>query len=494
MRCCINAVGLTEYASLNLGEGRSALEYCVEHIQKLQCPTLLIADSSFPKVSIPSQWQVAQQKQWGLIELLDWLQKHSSADEQIIYLSLDAPFVDPQLIEKMLEIHRHYVAEFTFADGYPQGLTVEIINSAIMASLTHLCRREEQLESVTMLFDIIQRDINAFDVETELSPVDLRDLRLSLRCNSRHNYLICKELVARKAWGSKAIIDTLATQPQLLRQLPAFVSVEVVAQASQEPAYLPYQILKQSRNNIPAEMPSQSFKKFLEQLATFAPQATLHISLWGEVALHSDPLALINMVRQHSLTCMVESSGVGWKAPELAALKEGDFDDVTWIVALDSNDPTLYKQLRGEGYEEAQRFAHSMLERYPQRTYVQMVRMQQSEAQLEHFYNSWKEKTENIIIMKYDHYCGMLPDLRVTDISPVKRRPCWHIKRDLSIMVDGSVPMCREDLHLKTLMGNIYHDSLETIWERGVQIYQQHIDERYPTMCAGCDEYYTYNA
>ncbi len=494
MRCCINAVGLTEYASLNLGEGKSAREYCVEQLQKLQSPTLLIADAALPKLTLPAQWQVAQQEQWSLIAFLDWLHKSASADEQIIYLHLDAPFVDPQLIKKMLEIHRHYVAEFTFADGYPQGLTVEIINSAIIAPLKHLCRREEQLESSTMLFDIIQRDINAFDVETELSPVDLRDLRLALRCNSRHSYLICKELVARQAWGSEAIIDTLTNQPQLLRQLPAFISLEVVRQTSQEPSYLPYQILKQSRTNMPSEMSAQNFKKFLAQLATFAPQATLHISLWGEVALHSDPLALINMVRQHSFTCMVESSGVGWRAPELAALKESNLDDVIWIVALDSNDPTLYRQLRGEGYEEAQRFAHSMVERYPQRTYIQMVRMQQSEAQLEPFYNYWKEKTENIIIMKYDHYCGLLPDLRVTDIAPVKRRPCWHIKRDLSIMVDGSVPMCREDLQLKRPMGNIHHDSLEIIWERGMQIYQQHIDGKYPTMCAGCDEYYTYNA
>jgi hypothetical protein len=57
------------------------------------------------------------------------------------------------------------------------------------------------------------------------------------------------------------------------------------------------------------------------------------------------------------------------------------------------------------------------------------------------------------------------------------------------------------------MLGNVYQDSLETIWSQGEKYYAEHCrqaplagnadaDARvpvYPGICATCDEYYTYN-
>jgi spiro-SPASM protein len=87
----------------------------------------------------------------------------------------------------------------------------------------------------------------------------------------------------------------------------------------------------------------------------------------------------------------------------------------------------------------------------------------------------------------------MLPDRKVADLSPLQRFPCWHLKRDMPILIDGTVPLCREDVRAGTRWGNAFDDDLAAIWGRGLELCAAHLSSKYPGICAGCDEYYTYN-
>jgi spiro-SPASM protein len=162
-------------------------------------------------------------------------------------------------------------------------------------------------------------------------------------------------------------------------------------------------------------------------------------------------------------------------------------------VSLDSEDPGLYESLRGERRDEALATVQTLLRLFPGRVYPQAVRMKENEEDLEGFYRHWKKEAGNVIIQKYDHFCGLLPDRRVTDLSPLKRFPCWHLKRDVSVLLDGRVPLCREDLEAENCLGNIFEESLEEIWRRGEPFYRRHLSTEYPPLCVQCDEYYTFN-
>jgi len=77
------------------------------------------------------------------------------------------------------------------------------------------------------------------------------------------------------------------------------------------------------------------------------------------------------------------------------------------------------------------------------------VRFKGSEEDTEKFYRYWKEAAnseKNIIIQKYDCFCGTLEKKQASDISPVIRQCCWHMMRDFPVLIDGNVPLCREDL------------------------------------------------
>ena len=69
----------------------------------------------------------------------------------------------------------------------------------------------------------------------------------------------------------------------------------------------------------------------------------------------------------------------------------------------------------------------------------------------------------------------------------------WHLKRDMAVLLDGTVPLCKEDLRAGTRLGNALHEDLEVIWDRAQAMYRSHMSGSYPGICAACDEYYTFN-
>jgi spiro-SPASM protein len=234
----------------------------------------------------------------------------------------------------------------------------------------------------------------------------------------------------------------------------------------------------------------------------------IDLSLWGELGLHPEKMKLIGEVlARPGLSLVIETSGLGWSAGEFeeaAALAASSSSrrfppPLSWILSLDAHDPERYREIRGAGYAEAVENAKKLGNLFPRDAYVQAVRVKGFEDDIEHFYRFWKEAGMNIIIQKYDHFCGALPKLQASDLSPVIRRPCWHLLRDMPVLLDGTVPVCREDTALfkgqgtKPVLGNIFSESLQTIWERGAEAYREQCIPVYSGICAECDEYYTYN-
>ena len=164
---------------------------------------------------------------------------------------------------------------------------------------------------------------------------------------------------------------------------------------------------------------------------------------------------------------------------------------VMWIVSMDSQNQQMYEKMRGTGQEswpisfaKAQEAFQILNQDFPGASYVQFVRTTVNEEQLEDFYRSRKD-SGGLIIQKYDDFLGAMPQKQVTDLSPVLRNPCWHQRRDMVVLVDGGVPVCREFL-LSGACGNVFNQSLKEIWEKGRSM-------PFMEKCEDCDEYYTFN-
>jgi spiro-SPASM protein len=258
-------------------------------------------------------------------------------------------------------------------------------------------------------------------------------------------------------------------------------------------------------------MEAGQFESLLENIIAFSGDAVIDLSLWGELSLHPQKMALIEMaVRRPELALVIETSGIGWKDSELeysaelahkaaAAGRIHPLPPLSWIVSLDTADPARYKEIRGAGFAEANNCAKKLLSLFPADAYVQAVRTAGAEDDIEKFYTSWKAAapgTANIIIQKFDDFCGTLPKKQASDLSPVQRQPCWHLMRDMPVLLDGTVPLCREHIAGTgggVTLGNVFTEPMDIIWERGRQQYMQQCKKNYDSVCVECDEYYTYN-
>jgi spiro-SPASM protein len=500
-----NALALNEYSLQPVVDGANSLERVRQYASGLpgvkKC-LLLVPEGG--KFEIPDAgFEFRTVKGEGVADLLRTLQGEAAEAgyDNVFYFFADCPLLDPVLSGGMLENHRKYYADYTFADGYPYGLSPEILKPAVLAPLVELAERsrpaagEEEIRGRDRdaLFQLIKKDINAFDVETELSPVDLRMLRAELCADSKRNLLLLQRVIQAGARDADAACGVLEKQPEVLRTLPSFFSVQIVEGCPQLCTYCPYPRFGIGKTGKRGQMELEDFNRILEQIDSFCAEATVSVSLWGEPAYHGDFADLALAVLERGFRLIVETSGIGWQDGVLPRIAGGGHEGPDWVVSLDSRDPEEYGKLRGEGFEEAHRTVEALQSLFPGHVWPQAVRMKENEEGLEDFYRYWKNKTGGVIVQKYDPFCGFLPDRRVTDLSPLKRFPCWHLKRDVSVLLDGRVSLCREDLEYRHGLGNLLEQSLEEIWKAGEPFYRDHLQERYPDLCKNCDEYYSFN-
>jgi spiro-SPASM protein len=513
--------------------GKNAVELALERGSRFPGTSkivLLVTDEfeGGPEAGLPG-FELVRAPEWTKRSFLERVSALSAGFDLTYVAWADCPFLDPALAGAIAERHLRYAAEYSYADGWPYGFAPEVLSPGTAGILSKILDSETKDEVVErdLLFSVIQKDINSFDIETEISPEDLRSQRLSLSAGSKRDLLLLGRFVEAagnripKAAGAAALIRE---NPEILRTLPAFYPVQVSGVCPQSCVFCPYG-RPGNLGALPALgdfMKPELFFDLLEKISAFSGDAVIDLSLWGELALHPQKEELIAMVLSRpEFALVIETSGIGWRPAELeniAAMSAGvsagasalagakrrhPLPPLSWIVSLDSADPQRYREIRGPGFPEATDCAKRLFELFPADTYVQAIRVAGAEDDTEKFYRSWKEAAprgiSNIIIQKYDDFCGVLPKRQASDLSPVERQPCWHLMRDMPVLVDGSVPVCREVLFGPNpeiagfRLGNVHSGSLEEIWSRGQSLYREHCLGNYAGPCAECDEYYTYN-
>jgi spiro-SPASM protein len=494
----INCIHLSPYAVRDLGSGSSSLDVVLNFAARLPGVTeivcLVAPDQKLDAALAKRTIHRAEPDPEGLFAAMNELVSARKDLDSLFYLWGDTPLLDPGLAERMWASHRRYRADFTFADAYPAGLAVEILRVSAVAPLAHLAKGRKGPIERDAVFEVLRKDINAFEIETEIPSIDLRLLRIRLAAENASGFLLLKRVLEASVSGADALLHHLRDHQEKLRTLPAYLSVQVSGGCPQACGYCPYSTAGGDVLTRRDSMSLQDFRKILADFYGFTGGGVVNLSPWGEPAQHPEIGDLLKAILEYpELTGVIETAGLGWDRAMLERTAKVAEGRLTWIVSLDALHAETYRKLRGPGFEEAMAFAGTLLELFGDSAYVQAVRMDTNEEELEAFYRSWKERTENIIIQKYDWFSGKLPQRRVADISPLTRNPCWHLKRDLTVLLNGDVPLCREDIDGTTVLGNVFSDGIGEIWKRGEEYHLRHVRRDYPEICRDCDEYYTFN-
>ncbi|MDR2490059.1 MAG: spiro-SPASM protein [Spirochaetaceae bacterium] len=553
------AGGLSEWAFDEVFGGKSAFRLALEKaaafpgVRKIA----LFARQDFDTARLPGlksadggevDIEIVRAERWMSKNMLAALSQASAGFDVSYFVWADCPLLDVELAVRMQKRHESYPAEYTYADGWPYGLAPELFAPGVLGVLAKLNGEAEEHITRDLLFSVLQKDINSFDIETEISPADYRAHRIFLCADSKRNLLLVRRFWELHFLGHTDTERIIREHTSILRTLPAFFAIQVSERCPLPCPLCPYPHFSAAtyahgeapENGAGWFMPPDRFDLLMEKIAAFAGDAVIDLSLWGELALHPEAEKLCAAVVQRpGLSLLIETSGRGWTGETLeniAALAEkapprpGGMEAVSWIVSMEAEVPHKQAALAAAGrhgthtsrsykphpeaaaiahnvprtvepQSEAEAFTEKVLGLFPKSAYIQAIRCKGNEDAIESFYKYWKTKTQNVIIQKYDSFCGKLPALLAADISPVIRESCWHIMRDMYILADGSVPVCREDIQALAgggqselgILGNVFTGELSDIWENGASLYAAHGKKNWTNLCAVCDEYYTFN-
>ena len=447
----------------------------------------------------------------------------NSAD-YVIFTWNDLPFLNLELTQQMMESHTKYKSEYTFADGYPYGLSPELIDAGTLSILAQLSKTNqitlgEKAVERDSIYNLIKTDINSFEVEAEIAPEDWRLYRFAFHCGKKENFMQCRAL--NEAVSEKNITDAnelssiAANTLGCLKTVPGYYNIQIADKIHSNYIYLPYFSAYEEKNklspiNATKCMRYDDFSGLIEKIAEFSEKAVINLSAWGEPLTNPDCLKMIEKILSYEgLSVFVETDGLLvdeafctqlGKIVEASSPRTNGWQKVMFAVSFDSFSAKTYMQLHDgateQDFNKAIQSVSLLQQVIPDAVYPQFVRINENEAELEGFYRFWNEKNNpsagNMIIQKYESFAGLLPERKPADLSPLERNPCWHLRRDMNILTNGDVTFCRCSV-LSEVIGNIFENTLEEIWKKTDAELKEQISKKYNNKCGKCDESYTYN-
>lgn len=464
-----------------------------------------------------------------LLEELDKICTESGA-ESVIFSYADCIFLNNSLTQSLLTTHFDYKAEYTFAEGYPESLAPEVLDKGTIAILKELSKTTAKAtgdQKITRhsLMDIIKTDINSFEVETVLAPVDWRLFRFAFDCRKKETFIACQKLYEFSApvldalglGTSDADVTDLCkyaeNADEILKTVPAFYNLQLAQKCQGKCSYCPYpaELLKKEGINAceaTKVMPFDNICKLIDQVAEFSAEAVVGLSAWGECFNHPDLLKIIEKILSYEgLSVFIEADGCSIPenfAQEVASIvnaaaeRTNGWQKLMIAVSMDGFTAQTCANLRGNDFslEKSVEAVTALQKVLPGCVYPQFVRMNANEDELESFFRYWNEKSNasggNFIIQKHNSFAGLLKNEEPADLSPLDRNVCWHLRRDMTILCNGDVPVCYCRV-LDDIAGNVFDEGIENVWKKLDVYLKDDKSKAYCEKCGGCDEFYTFN-
>jgi len=424
-----------------------------------------------------------------------------TGSSHIAVIKADSPFIDPDVILEMCDLHSSYLSEFTFSENLPEGFSCEIISGELISQLP------ETAEKTLPLSKVVRSNINQFDVELFYKDPDIRDKRLGFRTSLSREKKILENIYSLKNSippysEIKNIIDS---SPEVLYTGPSYVEIELTGACTLDCIFC----YRKSLKNEHGHMSRESMEKILTGLRDFDLPYTVCFGGSGEPLDHPEFYTLAEMVISEPLAelLIVETNGIKADSNFKSFISKPESSKIKVIINNNSLDSKSYESLHGSdnfGTVLANLLSLRELNSNAERIFIQVMKINETDvlagetsqkSYLDRYYDFWEGHKIPIILQKQNTYFNRIADRRYSDLSPVKRGPCWHLQRDLYILSDGTIPFCKQDIDGEYSSLSINNFSINDIWEKRKNFFTDNYQGKFQQNpdCKKCDEWYTFN-
>lgn len=418
-----------------------------------------------------------------------------------LFGDLYSPLLQPELGEKFARMTIERIAHYTYGEHYPLGVAPHALSRECVQVLRNVASGNYTTMDDEAFMDLMGLDINNYDIEVDVSPEDFRRYRLDLRARGPEQVRLLANIAgaAGRSLGEldyPALTAILTGRPEVLRTLPSYVEMDLSENCALRCDFCPREAMGLSGKTDGEMMDEGLAVTLVDELADLNPRAWLALSPYSEPFEYYGLVPLVGHALDRGLKVVLETNGLGLDANAVAWLGSLPDEQIVVIVSLDVLSGGEYGKYKGEDrFDSVVESIRALAAVKPVNTYIQVLNMDELSSTIDGFYDFWKDHQDRVLPRKYNSFCGRLPERSTTDLSPLTRFPCWHLKRDMVIRHDGRVTLCKQDLDGEWFSADAGKEGLAAVWEKLGEYYLRHVTEPewgFPG-CASCDEWHTYN-
>ena len=396
-----------------------------------------------------------------------WELTQENEGDAAVLVDPSAGLVDPQLIDAMVShAESHASQEICFTPVAP-GLGGVLLRSSLLKRLgaakafpgrllhyfeSQLGKDPLATESCVPVPMLAARSADRFTMASSRQVS-----RLGVAMESLNGQLLgsgAEELVRRM--GVSTVADAL----------PREIVLELGTSRATRPIFWAGRSLPIDRPDFSPKLAAQLF----DELATL-DETRITLAGVGDPMLSPHVFDVIEAARRSGVAVHVETDLLSIPADALARLAGSGVDVVSFH--LPALMPQTYTAVMGrDGYAEAlENVKKLLLARQQRGSSLPIVvpiftKCQQNFGEMEPWYDQWLKAVESAVIRGPSHCAGQIPDVAMADMSPARRRPCGRISSRVTILSDGRVVSCDEDVTGRQVMGRLGESTLGEIWRK----------------------------
>lgn len=413
--------------------------------------------------------------------IIDIIIKEAKNSENILFFDAGSPFYDYQFIEKMMERHIKFFADYTYSVGYPEGLLPTIIRKEALKEFLSLSESIDEL-TPNYLFDILSKDINSFDIETFLSDIDLRIYRIKFGENDIGERVLTKRCFKNlKNRDVNSIVNYLHKNLDKIYTVPYMLEIELNNKLPCKPIYYPEVAYNE-------ELDTDFIKKLIIESKNINPKINVVFGGIGDPLLSNNIFEILEFIKDFKLNTIIETFGYNITQDLIDKLIKTNYN-VIIVIKMDAYTENCYNKIFIDGNYKKVKENYDLLKKSCLKVYKSVVRILENENEIEMFIKN--KEAEDLIIRKYSTFCGKLTDKKVVDLTPLERIPCFHLRREIFVNSNKKVRLCH--FCLENEVGDLSQEDLETIINKLEEEYSKNSRKIYRDCCEKCDDYYLFN-
>ena len=405
-----------------------------------------------------------------------------------------SPLLDPELCREAEHDHFQHLSHYTYSENVPPGFLPDF------ASLEFVQLHGEKGPDDLRAF--LVKKMDEYDVEIFHKRPDLRQFRVDLTCASARSRRLAAEILAAKPGLRYGELQAfLLENPQILRPYPSYFEIELSSHSPVKPIFLP------ATDKEAGHMQSDLLDKLEADIREngMRGDATISFAGPGEPLEHPELQALLARFSalENVGRIYLETYGAKCTPEFVESLQVLECaEKIHLIFRLTTLKADRYRKLYGADLLATVLENIARIERLPVGTrrfsvHAEMLKIKDVEDEISAYYDRFEDSPFEVILQKFNRYIDLVPERRVSDLTPIHRDFCWHLARDFYLTVDALVPLCKQDPFAKR--GPFCDFRKLTVKEIGNSTQVHHNasvrgqSDRIPMPCLSCDEWYTFN-